>query len=312
MGRTSLRCLCLTLSPDHPHAGGENLETISHPSQCNGPSPRGWGERLIPRCHCVWLRTIPTRVGRTSQPTGLPRQTPDHPHAGGENVFTICRHSGIAGPSPRGWGEHVPTTPSHKVRRTIPTRVGRTLTHTPPWPKTPDHPHAGGENAVAKVFFQSLSGPSPRGWGERSCGGFRFRTQRTIPTRVGRTELRWMMTSRNSDHPHAGGENTSDRTDSRNESGPSPRGWGERSGETCCCSDLRTIPTRVGRTICLGECPGGNPDHPHAGGENSTLRHCWAFISGPSPRGWGEQSATALATAETRTIPTRVGRTPPT
>ncbi len=71
-------------------------------------------------------RTIPTRVGRTKAETDMGDVISDHPHAGGENHFTLMGMVNTAGPSPRGWGEQGYAVHSRIAERTIPTRVGRT------------------------------------------------------------------------------------------------------------------------------------------------------------------------------------------
>ncbi len=51
---------------------------------------------------------------------------------------------------------------------------------------------------------------------------------RTIPTRVGRTDWAEKAGLPKTDHPHAGGENANAGVPEYYDSGPSPRGWGER------------------------------------------------------------------------------------
>ena len=95
------------------------------------------------------------------------------------------------------------------------------------------------------------------------------------------------------------------------QSGPSPRGWGEHAEEAGEGAGGRTIPTRVGRTSVRLLAAAPEPDHPHAGGENGAQVYYTLDGTGPSPRGWGEQLADELPAQVLRTIPTRVGRTPP-
>ncbi len=142
------------------------------------------GRKTAGRCP---LRTIPTRVGRTSSRAVRNSLAADHPHAGGENRVLYVVPSCPFGPSPRGWGEREYTGADFDLPRTIPTRVGRTafsrfLMHLPP-----DHPHAGGENANNELGEVTSPGPSPRGWGERESSMMSRSGCRTIPTRVGRT-----------------------------------------------------------------------------------------------------------------------------
>ena len=76
--------------------------------------------------------------------------------------------SDTVGPSPRGWGERLQTRPLSRWQRTIPTRVGRTMSRPEKASIATDHPHAGGEtyNDLAQRVLNP--GPSPRGWGERA------------------------------------------------------------------------------------------------------------------------------------------------
>ena len=221
-------------------------------SRATGPSPRGWGE-LRNRMRVNGCgRTIPTRVGRTLEIQRCRRPAPDHPHAGGENADLGKRHVPDFGPSPRGWGELGMRRRRERSWRTIPTRVGRTYVGHLGSEYQPDHPHAGGENEAGEATSVSINGPSPRGWGERFTPPEHKCAPRTIPTRVGRTNEIQSLESLSADHPHAGGENFKKYFDFSFDSGPSPRGWGERRHQLRFLPDFRTIPTRVGRT---------GPDH---------------------------------------------------
>ena len=269
VGRTRTVCSHAMRLPDHPHAGGENLQPGMNAQTQAGPSPRGWGElRHAPRC-LGRARTIPTRVGRT---------------------LSIRWHRRVAaGPSPRGWGERAQLLPRIRSGRTIPTRVGRTDTSDGRVANLSDHPHAGGENEIGLWGVTAKDGPSPRGWGEHS------RLLNPPPDFP--------------DHPHAGGENEVHRAGAHERAGPSPRGWGElRQRDHPGVLD-RTIPTRVGRTPTGCPAAPGGTDHPHAGGENQSKVGAQRASLGPSPRGWGEHGPALRPETGERTIPTRVGRT---
>ena len=192
---------------DHPHAGGENVAKGLPLNIEDGPSPRGWGEREEYNRYRAWMRTIPTRVGRTVRALASHAHLPDHPHAGGENSTGPGNEDPELGPSPRGWGELQELQDNLIARRTIPTRVGRTPTYLDSVQDAADHPHAGGENVPVRALLPAFGGPSPRGWGER-LGSRQIATfARTIPTRVGRTTKRILERLGKADHPHAGGEN---------------------------------------------------------------------------------------------------------
>src|SRR5207253_2917069 len=90
------------------------------------------------------------------------------------------------------------------------------------------------------------------------------------------------------DHPHAGGENETIVSIRRPHDGPSPRGWGELLCDGGRQANVRTIPTRVGRTFLSRRRSATGTDHPHAGGENREGQRPPHSLAGPSPRGWGE------------------------
>src|SRR5208282_5886359 len=92
------------------------------------------------------------------------------------------------------------------------------------------------------------------------------------------------------DHPHTRGENIATAASAAVEYGPSPHAWGERGRGQTQRPDIRTIPTRVGRTPRShrhGRCV---PDHPHTRGENVDPKNPAGICPGPSPHAWGEQT----------------------
>ncbi len=91
--------------PDHPHARGENGSLTTFCRCDTGPSPRTWGELGFRNGGMADIRTIPTHVGRTELPFPLKLESPDHPHARGENSFLLRAAFSARGPSPRTWGE---------------------------------------------------------------------------------------------------------------------------------------------------------------------------------------------------------------
>src|ERR1039458_5038577 len=89
------------------------------------------------------------------------------------------------GGSPRGWGAR-PAKRFHIAGvRTIPTRVGSTLSNRTDGSSITDHPHAGGEHSIASPKILTVCGPSPRGWGAPIARPANGHQCRTIPTRVG-------------------------------------------------------------------------------------------------------------------------------
>ena len=111
------------------------------------------------------------------------------------------------------------------------------------------------------------------------------------------------------DHPHAGGEYARTLPSRAAMSGPSPRGWGILLGDDGAVPGNRTIPTRVGNTMCSYTILQSRPDHPHAGGEYFPRNSFSTLPTGPSPRGWGIHARGRWREPNGRTIPTRVGNT---
>src|SRR5271165_1619950 len=103
------------------------------------------------------MRTIPTRVGRTSLKCSRFRLQADHPHACGENVAVVMMEGMLIGPSPRVWGEHLTCLIPPWRCRTIPTRVGRTPAKSQRRNEKTDHPHACGENPGLSTGYSARS-----------------------------------------------------------------------------------------------------------------------------------------------------------
>jgi len=189
VGRTLAETVARGNDTDHPHARGENATAAQPTGRECGPSPRTWGEPCFCLANSLWLRTIPTHVGRTRVKDEVPQPQPDHPHARGENACLNWNGGSFSGPSPRTWGE--PPLPSKRrpIFRTIPTHVGRTSRMDPRRARSADHPHARGENRTNGPSSIVIYGPSPRTWGELKTQKANVKAGRTIPTHVGRTEL---------------------------------------------------------------------------------------------------------------------------
>ena len=235
-----------------------------------GPSPRVWGRRSS---HMAWprsSRSIPTRVGKTPRKTARLAVQPVHPHACGEDELSCFCHVCPYGPSPRVWGR----------RSLLQGPLGCNAVH----------PHACGEDTASFGLPVDGYGPSPRVWGRlllnevelvaasvhpHACGEDvlhqvdSWRRLRSIPTRVGKTNTQNRTVTSCSVHPHACGE---DHRRSRRpswRSGPSPRVWGRRVIAALGVLLVRSIPTRVGKTIRGRIKKRCESVHPHACGEDS-------------------------------------------
>jgi len=235
-----------------------------------GPSPRAWGKHDEGRGGRRQVRTIPTRVGKTSDRHAARLRLPDHPHARGENSSVCGLKSSETGPSPRAWGKPIAAKRRCLSGRTIPTRVGKTRPRRRLAACRSDHPHARGENGLPGLPLTLADGPSPRPWGKRVHRIDVVDGERTIPTPVGKPGRR-----------RRGGFVR----------GPSPRAWGKRNILALGHAANRTIPTRVGKTRCPEAWACGSTDHPHPRGENVFATVLHKSFTGPSPPAWGKLHA---------------------
>ena len=185
------------------------------------------------------------------------------------------------GPSPRTWGERV---------------ITQVIDY------TADHPHARGENTSTRRWrIKKRTIPTHVG---RTLASEASSETRTIPTHVGRTRRDDCLNVLRTIPTHVG--RTPSGSDRALRLGPSPRTWGERLYRPQ-TAGVRTIPTHVGRTS--RDDPGHRSAGPSPRAWGELRPPCQAREPGPSPRTWGEQCEGANL-RRTRTIPTRVGRTP--
>ena len=155
----------------------------------------------------------------------------------------------LAGSPPRRWG--TPLAPALALRRWrfTPTQVGNTIAQ-PPCPRWLSvHPHAGGEHA--KYHRQAFSdiGSPPRRWGTRWASLVRPGLARFTPTQVGNTSHCPQPQSRDTVHPHAGGEHCHRQSARATPLGSPPRRWGTHLSEADLRRANRFTPTQVGNTL---------------------------------------------------------------
>ena len=112
---------------DHPHGCGEKLIRALFLFWETGSSPRVWGKGRQCRYQRRYVRIIPTGVGkreRTSQ--AVPMKT-DHPHGCGEKGGPVRMWGMYRGSSPRVWGKVLICLRPERMRRIIPTGVGKSV-----------------------------------------------------------------------------------------------------------------------------------------------------------------------------------------
>ena len=211
-----------------------------------------------------------------------------HPHACGENIIIRSRRRWASGSPPRLWGKRAIThsgcgairfTPTlvgktkgidyePHAERFTPTLVGKTLGHTQPRPDPTVHPHACGENALARIAESPRMGSPPRLWGKPGAVLSQLNNRRFTPTLVGKTLFAGFVNGVIGVHPHACGENASAETPVRWDIGSPPRLWGKRSPTNGTTALARFTPTLVGKTDRMVMFPPTQSVHPHACGEN--------------------------------------------
>ena len=131
----------------HPHACGENTYNWIRDCARGGPPPRVWGKRDYCLGVACWLRSTPTRVGKTIFIAVPYKHRSVHPHACGENGWQSLFCAGYAvhphacgenpqevgplpvriGPPPRVWGKRCCLICILGKNRSTPTRVGKTI-----------------------------------------------------------------------------------------------------------------------------------------------------------------------------------------
>ena len=131
-----------------------------------GSSPRVWGQGHNGRAVMVVYRIIPTRVGTRRKILDGKSKATDHPHACGDKSAISPLSWFVSGSSPRVWGQ-VSTPPAQMAEgRIIPTRVGTSNVETYQTLPYEDHPHACGDKLWLFRCLMSMSGSSPRVWGQ--------------------------------------------------------------------------------------------------------------------------------------------------
>src|SRR5207253_566211 len=93
----------------HPHARGDDGETIRLGAEQVGSPPRAWGRRGNMPEIVHPLRFTPTRVGTTGSTSTAARRATVHPHARGDDVDSYGRDTAARGSPPRAWGRRLPT-----------------------------------------------------------------------------------------------------------------------------------------------------------------------------------------------------------
>ena len=213
------------------------------------------------------------------------------------------------GSSPRVWGTLFDVFFDVRKERFIPTCVGNTYSGDCPTRKGAVHPHVCGEHVSPRITISYPSGSSPRVWGT-PCRRVLSRSQRRfIPTCVGNTNGKGVLSWKRTVHPHVCGEHAAADDFTHAEPGSSPRVWGTPQAFFGRFPDGRFIPTCVGNTSRLLRRCLRTAVHPHVCGEHGIGECDGAFGDGSSPRVWGTPRFGIPECLFLRFIPTCVGNT---
>ena len=186
-----------------------------------------WGQALRARLTRGTARIIPTRVGTRIDKVSKHIHHGDHPHACGDKLASAFNMDKVEGSSPRVWGQAVSIFVGGLLERIIPTRVGTSLPVKSIAVCSKDHPHACGDKLIKFQQKYTMTGSSPRVWGQVRSEYFRSMTSRIIPTRVGTRAKVRDKNEGNRDHPHACGDKFCSVIASAAILGSSPRVWGQ-------------------------------------------------------------------------------------
>ena len=130
-----------------------------------------------------------------------------------------------------------------------------------------DHPHACGDKARVEELSFPFTGSSPRVWGQVCSFIYCLTMPGIIPTRVGTSYFESKGKLNSWDHPHACGDKEKIRRGVYDNTGSSPRVWGQEIFNSVVGSVARIIPTRVGTSPPPLSSSVAVWDHPHACGD---------------------------------------------
>ena len=143
----------------HPRVGGETHSGIwrwVHP-------------RVMPT-----ERSIPAWAGKPARLWRAQHSYQVHPRVGGETAVRARNADGGEGPSPRGRGNLAFSHPHLLDLGSIPAWAGKPTTYGRSMTTPAVHPRVGGETEIAYGRENPVSGPSPRGRGNRAASGVSY------------------------------------------------------------------------------------------------------------------------------------------
>ena len=151
-------------------------------------------------------------------------------------------------------------------------------------------------------------GPSPRGRGNRDRRCHRLDLGRSIPAWAGKPPPAVGLPRIPRVHPRVGGETQAGEQWSSSQTGPSPRGRGNREHRAKLRLADGSIPAWAGKPPAAQVASTRREVHPRVGGETSAGSGMPSCIKGPSPRGRGNHECTGGRSGAQRSIPAWAGK----
>ena len=170
------------------------------------------------------------------------------------------------------------------------------------------YPHACGETHVIWSSDTTLTGLSPRLWGNLCGLSARTTIRGSIPTPVGKPKVVSKSRRVGGVYPHACGETVRLYRGQMVFQGLSPRLWGNHLYAIATHQAQGSIPTPVGKPGIFGGGIPGSEVYPHACGETRVCDHSGKTLPGLSPRLWGNRLMRWPGYGYLGSIPTPVGK----
>ena len=190
----------------HPRVGGETEAHGQGWRHFLGPSPRGRGNRAGHRRIFTGNRAIPAWAGKPPSGARVHGADPGHPRVGGETYRVAVVGLWVGGPSPRGRGNPLSPPTVTVESGAIPAWAGKPASWAASECGDRGHPRVGGETISPVKMGGGVSGPSPRGRGNRHAWAVLMRRHRAIPAWAGKPHGPIFQTRGIRGHPRVGGE----------------------------------------------------------------------------------------------------------
>ena len=234
----------------------------------------------------------------------------------------------MRGPSPRGRGNPTTNRPASAIRRSIPAWAGKPRASDRRTACVAVHPRVGGETRFGGQCPKCMTGPSPRGRGNRQPHIQAHPGGRSIPAWAGKPrakgkkvdavpvhprvggETRYEVDDKTGQgvHPRVGGETALSTVIDSHVEGPSPRGRGNLEVDHELVSLDGSIPAWAGKPHRPRDDQRQRSVHPRVGGETVPTSRRLNPQNGPSPRGRGNPPPPSPPPPDRRSIPAWAGK----